>query len=65
MNGWSWPRPSPAPPPTAPLPEGVGIQPFTIDVPDEDLDDLRRRLHDTRRPDAEVVDDWSQGIPLA
>ena len=40
------------------------IRPFTIDVPDEVLDDLRRRLAQTRWPDAEVVDDWSQGIPL-
>ena len=40
------------------------IRPFTIDVPDEVLDDLRRRLHGTRWPDAELVDDWSQGIPL-
>jgi len=41
------------------------IEPFTIDVPDAVLDDLRRRLRTTRWPDAELVDDWSQGIPLA
>jgi pimeloyl-ACP methyl ester carboxylesterase len=41
------------------------IRPFTIDVPDAVLDDLRTRLHNTRWPDAEVVDDWSQGTPLA
>ena len=41
------------------------ILPFTIDVPDDVLDDLRRRLRTTRWPEAEVVDDWSQGIPLA
>ena len=41
------------------------IAPFTIDVADEVLDDLRRRLHATRWPEAELVDDWSQGIPLA
>ena len=41
------------------------IRPFTIDVPDAVLDDLRVRLHNTRWPDAEVVDDWSQGTPLA
>lgn len=41
------------------------IRPFTIDVPQAQLDDLRRRLHNTRWPDAEVVDDWSQGVPLA
>ena len=41
------------------------ITPFTIDVPDALLDDLRRRLENTRWPEAELVDDWSQGIPLA
>ena len=41
------------------------IRPFSIAVPDEVLDDLRQRLRNTRWPDAEVVDDWSQGIPLA
>jgi pimeloyl-ACP methyl ester carboxylesterase len=40
-------------------------QPFTIAVPDEVIDDLRRRLAATRWPDAETVDDWSQGAPLA
>jgi pimeloyl-ACP methyl ester carboxylesterase len=41
------------------------IRPFTIDVPDSVLDDLRTRLRNTRWPVAEVVDDWSQGAPLA
>ena len=41
------------------------ITPFRIDIPQADLDDLRRRLHDTRWPDAETPDDWSQGVPLA
>ncbi|MCP4085617.1 MAG: epoxide hydrolase 1 [Actinomycetia bacterium] len=41
------------------------INPFTIAVPDDVLDDLRRRLHGTRWPEAELVDDWSQGAPLA
>jgi epoxide hydrolase len=41
------------------------IRPFTIDVPDSVLADLKRRLNDTRWPEAEVVDDWSQGTPLA
>ena len=40
-------------------------RPFRINVPDEVLVDLRRRLADTRWPDAETVDDWSQGAPLA
>ena len=41
------------------------IQPFRIDVPDSALTDLRDRLHRTRWPEPECVDDWSQGIPLA
>ncbi|MEM1333962.1 MAG: epoxide hydrolase, partial [Actinomycetota bacterium] len=41
------------------------IRPFTIDVSDEVLDDLRTRLAATRYPEAELVDDWSQGTPLA
>ena len=41
------------------------ISPYTINVPDELLADLRSRLHNTRWPDAEPVDDWSQGAPLA
>jgi pimeloyl-ACP methyl ester carboxylesterase len=40
------------------------ITPFRIAVPDADLDDLRSRLARTRWPEAECVDDWSQGIPL-
>jgi pimeloyl-ACP methyl ester carboxylesterase len=41
------------------------ITPFKIDVPEDDLRDLRERLQRTRWPDRETVDDWSQGIPLA
>jgi pimeloyl-ACP methyl ester carboxylesterase len=41
------------------------VTPFRIDIPDADLDDLRQRLARTRWPEAETVDDWSQGIPLA
>jgi pimeloyl-ACP methyl ester carboxylesterase len=41
------------------------VKPFRIDVPDDVLDDLRSRLARTRWPEAECVDDWSQGIPLA
>jgi epoxide hydrolase len=40
------------------------IEPFTIAVTDEVLDDLRRRLRGTRWPEREAVSDWSQGIPL-
>lgn len=41
------------------------IRPFTIAIAEEQLDDLRQRLDRTRWPDAEAVDDWSQGVPLA
>ncbi len=41
------------------------ITPFTIRVSDEIIDDLKRRLRTTRWPEAEPVDDWSQGVPLA
>ena len=40
-------------------------EPFRIDVPEDVLNDLRSRLARTRWPEAECVDDWSQGIPLA
>lgn len=41
------------------------VEPFRIDVPDEQLDDLTDRLRRTRWPEPETVDDWSQGVPLA
>ena len=41
------------------------IIPFIIDVPDEQLSDLRDRINLTRWPERECVDDWNQGIPLA
>ena len=47
---------------TCAMPE---IEPFTLDVPESELTDLRRRLADTRWPEKETVDDWSQGIPLS
>jgi epoxide hydrolase len=41
------------------------MTPFRIEVPDAELSDLRERLRRTRWPDAETVEDWSQGVPLA
>jgi pimeloyl-ACP methyl ester carboxylesterase len=41
------------------------IRPYRIDIPEGQLDELRDRLRRTRWPDAETVDDWSQGVPLA
>ena len=40
------------------------IEPFRIAVSEDVLADLRRRLADTRWPEAQCVDDWTQGIPL-
>src|SRR4051794_32572289 len=44
--------------------DGV-IRPFSIEVPQEDLDELRRRITATRWPSKERVDDRSQGVQLA
>jgi pimeloyl-ACP methyl ester carboxylesterase len=41
------------------------ITPFEVRITDADATDLRDRLGRTRWPDAETVDDWSQGIPLS
>jgi pimeloyl-ACP methyl ester carboxylesterase len=41
------------------------ISPFTLAIPQADLDDLKARLGRTRWPDRETVEDWSQGAPLA
>ena len=41
------------------------IRPFTLAIPQDQLDDLNRRLDAARWPEKEPVDDWSQGTPLA
>jgi pimeloyl-ACP methyl ester carboxylesterase len=41
------------------------IRPFRVDLPDQDLDDLRRRIAATRWPSRELVADRSQGVQLA
>nr|WP_250893116.1 epoxide hydrolase N-terminal domain-containing protein [Curtobacterium flaccumfaciens] len=46
------------------MPDTAAITPFTIDTPQADLDDLRQRLLTTRWPDAQTVDDTSQGPRL-
>ncbi len=40
------------------------IRPFRIDIPQTQLDDLRRRIKATRWPDQETVSDESQGVQL-
>lgn len=41
------------------------IRPFVLDIPQAEIDRLHRKIDDTRWPEAEPVDDWSQGTPLA
>jgi pimeloyl-ACP methyl ester carboxylesterase len=41
------------------------IRPFHIEIPAEQIDDLRRRIAATRWPSAELVADRSQGVQLA
>ena len=41
------------------------VTPFTLAVPQAELDELNRRLTATRWPDKETVEDWTQGSPLA
>ena len=40
-------------------------QPFSVSVDDAVLEDLKHRLTNARLPEAELVDDWSQGLPRA
>jgi pimeloyl-ACP methyl ester carboxylesterase len=40
------------------------VKPFNIDIPEQALDDLRRRLSSTRWPEHETVKDDSQGVQL-
>jgi pimeloyl-ACP methyl ester carboxylesterase len=42
----------------------TAVRPFRVDVPQRAVDDLRERLHRTRWPEPETIDDWSQGVPL-
>jgi pimeloyl-ACP methyl ester carboxylesterase len=41
------------------------IRPFTVDIPEEQLAELRRRIEATRWPSKELVPDRSQGVQLA
>jgi pimeloyl-ACP methyl ester carboxylesterase len=44
---------------------GTNIRPFIVNVPEEELTDLRRRINATRWPERELVNDISQGVQLA
>ncbi|GAA1608754.1 epoxide hydrolase [Kribbella sancticallisti] len=41
------------------------IQPFRIEIPQSEIDDLRARLAGARWPAEPRVDDWSRGVPVA
>jgi pimeloyl-ACP methyl ester carboxylesterase len=45
--------------------ENKAIRPFSINVPEDALLDLRRRINATRWPERETVTDASQGVQLA
>ncbi len=45
--------------------DDAAIRPFHINVPEEELVDLRRRIAATRWPERETVTDPSQGVQLA
>ncbi|MBK9011877.1 epoxide hydrolase family protein [Novosphingobium sp.] len=40
------------------------IRPFTLAIPQSQIDDLNARIDLTRWPEKEAVEDWSQGTPL-
>jgi pimeloyl-ACP methyl ester carboxylesterase len=40
------------------------IRPFQVEIADDKIDDLRRRIEATRWPSEELVDDRSQGVQL-
>ena len=41
------------------------IRPYTINVTDDEIEQLKSRLEISRFPEKETTDDWSQGVPLA
>ena len=41
------------------------IRPFKVRFPEDELDELRKRIKATRWPERETVSDDSQGVPLA
>jgi pimeloyl-ACP methyl ester carboxylesterase len=53
------------PHPAEPATRDATIRSFRVDIPDEALDDLRRRLAFARLPSKELVTDRSQGVQLA
>jgi len=50
---------------TVQSPPSQAIRPFRVDIPEEAIIDLRRRITETRWPEKETVTDDSQGVRLA
>jgi pimeloyl-ACP methyl ester carboxylesterase len=50
---------------TEPPADAAAVRPFRVDIPDDALDDLRRRIAAMRWPEKETVADQSQGVQLA
>jgi len=46
-------------------PSATTVRPFRVDIPDEAVENLRRRIAETRWPPRELVADASQGVQLA
>jgi pimeloyl-ACP methyl ester carboxylesterase len=46
------------------MPNETEIRPFRVDMPEEAISDLRRRVKATRWPERETVSDDTQGVPL-
>jgi hypothetical protein len=40
------------------------LTPFELHIPQSALEDLKLRLRQTRWPDEETAQDWTQGVPL-
>jgi len=43
----------------------TGVRPFQVEIPEEQLAELRRRIEATRWPSRELAEDRSQGVQLA
>jgi hypothetical protein len=50
---------------TTQQPGATAIRPFQVEISDQALEDLRRRIAATRLPSRELVADRSQGVQLA
>src|SRR6516162_8159337 len=46
-------------------PGATAIRPFTVEIPETEIEALRARIAATRWPEKEPVDDLSQGVTLA